>query len=893
MHIRFPWRFLPEFGRTFKASPKSILAGPIVLVLILSLIWIVLLWHLSAEKEKSYQAALQQVSAIARAHSKHIGRTIEAVDQTLQHVRFEWEMSNGALALEHTANVLSFPKTIAFVSIVGREGKVITSNVASLGELDLSVWPFFERQRTLKADHLDINPPIEGRASKRVVIPFSRPIRARDGTFNGMVVASIIPGYFTANYDMASLGAHGLLGMVGSDHRVRALQLGAQPELTELETFRKLPTMLATTGLEVLAGTEWFADGRTRFVAWQPVEDYPVSAIAGLDEETAFAAYRHYRSSVLNTASWFTAALVLAGLVCISLWTMILVAKRRVAGIQAAYRVATEEGNEGFFIVQPVNTTLERPRFVIMDCNLGGAALLGRQRNDLIGLGLDDLLSAREVDRLGRRFIRAIRTGIFEGNVHFKSPSTGNMQWLYLRVVFTDGWLGVTVQDVTELKQTAIELERRTTEDYLTGLPNRYWAQIFLPLAIERAMETQQSLAVMFLDLDGFKAINDTLGHAAGDELLKHVAARLKVTIRPNDYVVRLGGDEFVVIVEKLESVVDVDPIAHRIRTAFADPFHLQQGVYRLGVSIGISGYPRDGSDAATLLKNADIAMYSAKHTSRGGWRHYEARLYEELRARVDKEAELRRAIELDQLTIYYQPRVDMATGKTSSMEALVRWSHPDRGIIGPNEFITLAEETGLIITLGEIVIEKVFSQISTWIHKGVNVVPVSINVSPQQFSEVDVAGVLGRCLARYGVYAELIEIEITESAMVGDTDLVGSKVASIQRMGIKVCIDDFGTGYSSLSQLQRLDFDVLKVDRAFTSRIETTDQGEVFFRAIVTMAHALGMRVVAEGVENLQQVGLLRALRCDEIQGYYVSAPMPAVEAERCLSRTWLSEPP
>jgi EAL domain-containing protein (putative c-di-GMP-specific phosphodiesterase class I) len=347
-----------------------------------------------------------------------------------------------------------------------------------------------------------------------------------------------------------------------------------------------------------------------------------------------------------------------------------------------------------------------------------------------------------------------------------------------------------------------------------------------------------------------------------------------------------LGGDEFLVIIENIAHKTDAAHVADRILQAFEERFRLSGGVFSIGTSIGISMFPADGTDADTLLRRADIAMYSAKSSGKAQYRFYDQKFYDALRARLEQESELRHAIEHDQFVLYYQPRVDISTGTTSSMEALVRWSHPSKGLVEPLEFIPLAEETGLILGLGELVIDKVCAQLAYWGRKGEELVPVSINVSPRQFNEADIANILSEALARHNIDPKLVEIELTESSMMGDNADIARALTAIRRMGIKLLVDDFGTGYSSLSQLQRLDFDVLKVDRAFTSEIEKTEKGNVFFKAIITMAHALGMRVVAEGVENERQIKILKALRCDEIQGFYISRPIPPTETQPILPR-------
>jgi EAL domain-containing protein (putative c-di-GMP-specific phosphodiesterase class I) len=285
------------------------------------------------------------------------------------------------------------------------------------------------------------------------------------------------------------------------------------------------------------------------------------------------------------------------------------------------------------------------------------------------------------------------------------------------------------------------------------------------------------------------------------------------------------------------------------------------------------------------LLEKADIAMYSVKTNGKRGYQFYEAKFYHALRDRLDKEAELRRAVEGNEFVVHYQPRIDIRTGTTTSLEALVRWQHPVKGLLEPAAFINVAEETGLIVRIGEVVMDQVCAQLAQWAKPGTTLVPVSVNVSPRQFNNADVADLLGSALERHNVSGHLIELEITESSVMAEGIGISAMLARLQKRGTKILVDDFGTGYSSLSQLHKLDFDILKVDQSFTAGLGKSEESKVFFAAIVTMAHALGMRVVAEGVETLAQIDILKSLQCDEIQGFYISKPLPPGDEQPILS--------
>jgi diguanylate cyclase (GGDEF)-like protein len=549
--------------------------------------------------------------------------------------------------------------------------------------------------------------------------------------------------------------------------------------------------------------------------------------------------------------------------------------------IRTTYRAATEGGNEGFYMTRPIYDEAGNiADFVVIDCNERAAELVALRREELIGRPVSSIYKEPALSERMKLLRAAMQTGYYEGDLkrpHDNFPA----QWVHIKLLRHGRHLAVSARDVSAEKNHLEELTRRSFEDQLTKLPNRHWMESHLPRALERAAAAGTMLALLFIDLDGFKSVNDTMGHAAGDEVLRDAARRLAEAIRPHDCIVRFGGDEFIVILEGLRREYEAADISERILQAFQQHFYLPHGEQSIGASIGISVFPHDGKDARTLLRNADIAMYSTKVFGRGSYRFYDEKFYESLCTRFARIKDLRHAIKHDEFVMVYQPRVDLSAGMTSSMEALVRWKHPTKGIIPPAEFIPLAEETGLILHLGELVIDHVCAQLASWAKNQEQLVPVSINVSPRQFNQSDIAATLSSAMARHQVAPHLIEVELTESSVMNDGVDAVAAIQNIQRMGVKVFVDDFGTGYSSLSQLQRLRFDGIKVDQSFIRQLGKTEEGTAIAHAIITMAHALSMPVVCEGVETSEQVTILRALRCEEIQGYWVSKPLPASERQ------------
>jgi diguanylate cyclase (GGDEF)-like protein/PAS domain S-box-containing protein len=426
--------------------------------------------------------------------------------------------------------------------------------------------------------------------------------------------------------------------------------------------------------------------------------------------------------------------------------------------------------------------------------------------------------------------------------------------------------------------------------DALTGLPNRVMFHQRLSHALAQARRYERRLAVLFIDLDRFKIINDTLGHESGDALLREVAKRLSDNLRASDTVARLGGDEFVVLVEQAGETQDLAGVAQKLIAALTAGFPLHEEEYHVTASIGISAFPDDGDDVQTLLKNADIAMYRAKEQGRNAFRFYSAQMNVHSMERLALESNLRRAIERQELTLHYQPQVHMRRGHITGMEALVRWQHPDLGLVPPDQFIQIAEESGLIVPMGEWVLHTACEAQRAWHSRGVVDVTVAVNLSARQFVHGDLAKEVMRALERTGCPANCLELEITESMVMHSPERAVEVLNQLQEMGVSVAIDDFGIGYSSLAYLKRFPIDSLKIDRSFIMDIPGDKGDAAITQAVIAMAHSLELKVIAEGVETRQQFNFLRKHRCDEMQGYYFSAALPLDEAISLLQQRQVS---
>jgi diguanylate cyclase (GGDEF)-like protein/PAS domain S-box-containing protein len=436
-----------------------------------------------------------------------------------------------------------------------------------------------------------------------------------------------------------------------------------------------------------------------------------------------------------------------------------------------------------------------------------------------------------------------------------------------------------TVTDITDRKQYEVQLEYQATHDILTGLPNRKLLVERLHQALRFAERDERMVAVAFIDLDQFKLINDTLGHHAGDALLSEVAARLRNSVREADTIARLGGDEFVLVCTQIHSEQEIAAAMRRILDAVSQPWALDGTKFSIGCSIGISLYPRDGHNAETLLKHADSAMYKAKEAGRCNYQFFIPELNQRAAERLDLESSLRGALERGEFLLHYQPRVALGTGQVVGVEALIRWRLPGRGLVSPARFIPVAEESGIILPIGEWVLRTACAQAATWQRAGFRPVKVSVNISPRQFRHEGLAATVAGILRETGLDPRWLELELTESLVMHEPDRFTAMLHDLKALGIEIAVDDFGTGYSSLNHLKRFPVDRLKIDQSFVRDLTKDRDDASIVRAIISLGHDLNLEVVAEGVETREQLDFLRRHGCDEVQGYYLGMPVPAEE--------------
>ena len=521
----------------------------------------------------------------------------------------------------------------------------------------------------------------------------------------------------------------------------------------------------------------------------------------------------------------------------------------------------------------------------ILECNQAAASMLGyHSPKEVLALpvgALYQMISDREA------FLTKIKSEKYLTNHELRlRRKSGELAWAMLNVTLVEGHSGApdiiegTLVDITERKVAEEKVQSLAYFDALTGLPNRLLLHDRLSKALAAAHRQKHEVALLFLDIDRFKVINDSLGHSVGDLLLKEIADRLNRCARDQDTVARLGGDEFLIVLTNVEKKHDVAVAARRFMDAITAGFCIQGHELTLSCSLGISIFPEHGSDSEILIKNADAAMYSAKYSGRNNFRVFEPSMNARAAEELAIENGLRSALAKNELSLVYQPQVDVVTNKISGVEALLRWQHPELGHVSPKDFIPVAENSGLIVPIGEWVLRTACAQARKWHDQGLTALSIAVNVSAVQFRQTDFPKTIRSVLQETGLDPQYLELELTESVLLSNADGMFSILQQLTAMGLRLAIDDFGTGYSSLSYLKRFPFSKLKIDCSFIRDIAFDHDDAAITAAIISMAKSLNVKVVAEGVETEEQMSFLRLHQCDAVQGYYFSKPLAVDEA-------------
>jgi diguanylate cyclase (GGDEF)-like protein/PAS domain S-box-containing protein len=548
---------------------------------------------------------------------------------------------------------------------------------------------------------------------------------------------------------------------------------------------------------------------------------------------------------------------------------------------EAHFRALVEQASDSFYVHDIEGR--------VIDVNQRGCDCLGYDRSELLGMSIADIdvdLSVEKLKGLLDRITSKVPIAL-ESRYRRKDGTVFPVE-IRLGPIDIDGHrhLLSLVRDVTERKQLQDHIQHLAYHDPLTDLPNRAMFSRHLIHAMLQARRYVKGLALLFIDLDRFKNVNDTLGHDAGDRLLQEMARRLTTSLRSGDLVARFGGDEFVILLEEVTDLDHVSQVARQVLSALVKEYPLDGQLIHITASIGISIFPEDGRDEFSLMRHADVAMYRAKDSGKNNFQFYSAQMDLHSASQLALESSLRRALERNELILHYQAKVDAQNGRITGVEVLARWQHPELGLLYPEHFIPLAEETGLIVPLTKWVLREACSQNCRWQKEGLPPLRIAVNLSARQFADSNLLNDIAQTLHDVEMDPTLLELEITESMMMYDTDKTIQILARLKVMGIRIAIDDFGIGYSSLSHLKQLPIDIIKIDRSFIMDIPGNKADEAIADAIIAMGKSLKILVVAEGVEALEQLQFLRNRGCDEIQGFFFSRPIPAADFSQLLHK-------
>jgi diguanylate cyclase (GGDEF)-like protein len=859
-------------------------------VAMIGIIWLGATFHLTTERQIFQEAAIQNSGNLARAFEEHLVRSIKEVDRVLLLLRENYEKNPAVFDFANWKESEYFFSDIAAtrVGIIGVDGLLRQSNAGvPSASVDLRDREHFQVHINAAYDELFIGKPVISQRTTEWVIPLTRRLRNRDGSFGGVIAATIDTSYFTRFYNAINLGSEGAIALIGltdgvfraSENPVRDLR---GETLTDFLAY--LSHLTAPEGW-YFSDAAW-SDGVKRLTSYRKIKEFPLVVMVGISDHYIFASTTFKQQTYYHFVILSTALILLV--VAFNIRNEDKLARTRSAlhSQNLQFDTALNNMSQGLCMFDA------EKRLVV--CNDRYAKMyqlppellkVGTPHNVIIAHRVSHgLLKGERDDGAVQQKLLALSqlpAGTRSGRID--ELADGRLICVTREPMEGGGWVA-THEDITERNKAETQIAYMAHHDPLTGLLNRTRFGERLEEALTQVQRGGQ-LAVLLLDLDHFKQVNDTAGHLIGDEVLKAVADRLRGCVRETDTVARLSGDEFAIIQTAIEQPTDISALADRIQATIKAPFDLVGLHAAVDVSIGISLAPNDATNSTDLMKQADMALYKAKTDGRGTYRFFESEMDTRMKARRKLETDLRNAIVNGGFELFYQPVVNLRNDEVVGLEALLRWHHPERGMISPVEFVSAAEESGLIIPLGEWVLTRACSDAANWPDN----MKVAVNLSPVQFRSRNLVQTVIGALAASGVEPCRLELELTEAALLSHNRDNLAVLDQLRKLGVRIVMDDFGTGYSSLNYLRSFPFDKIKIDRSFVS--DLSDGNDVSFAivgAVVALARALNVPTVAEGVETKAQLELIRAAGCTEFQGYLFSPPRPVEEINALLaSRT------
>jgi len=854
-------------------SSESLLPEAFAIAGFLALLWAGVAITLNLEYRSAEDAARQATSNLARAFEESTRRTIGQIDQILRGAAafYAAQGSRFSFADWASAQVLPDPMTTA-IGMADASGHVFADTLPISGNVSIADRPHFLVQRDPARNELFISRPVHGRVSGKDTIQFTRKLIGPDGGFAGVTVLSLGCNALSRFYQTLDLG-QGFVALLSADGTVLA-----RGPLVPGRIGQKIPQtgpfspIFAADG-----GTVTFRSARTGLIqiaSFRQLRDYGLIVLVGLDADTVLQSYHALRQRAVFSGCAVSFAVGIIGL----LW---LQQKRRSVASRRALTITLDTISQGILMVDAAGRVpVVNPRALDLlgvDGNIGETApdhaasrarlLTGR------GAGPIALAAPADVDASG-------------GDSCFETAREDGTVIEVRSHPLAEGGFVHTYTDVTAQRLADARVRYLAHHDPLTGLPNRVQLRERVPEFLDQSDDASPGTALLtafvLIDLDGFKNVNDTLGHDVGDELLAEVARRLQGLVRQVDFVARLGGDEFVLLLPGLSEPDAATPLLQGVLRRLAEPMEVGDHRLRIGASIGAAFHPRDARDGDTLFKHADIALYAAKAAGRGTFRCFEPAMTAAVNERRLLESGLRHALDNGQFELHYQPIFNGHTLRVAGFEALIRWRQPDGGYVSPETFVRIAEDCGLINRIGRWVLEQACSAAVSW-PGGCR---VAVNVSLVQLRDGHFPDVAAAVLQASGLGANRLEIEVTESVLADNDRMVIADLDTLRAMGVSISLDDFGTGYSSLSYLRRFSFDKIKIDKSFVQG-QANDHGvQVILEAILSLSRSLGLPVIAEGVETQQQLSLLRKNHSSELQGYLLGRPMPAAAVAAFLER-------
>ena len=871
-----------RLSRRVPAAPSQSLAWELLLIGgICILLWAGIFLLLDRQRSDKLREAVRETENLARAFEENIARTVGAVDRTLLSLRSAYVAADGQFDLAAwQRDVQALDDLTLQIAIVDPDGRMRMSTLGtSRPGLNLSDREHFRVQRDSPADALFISKPLLGRQSDRWSLQFSRKIVGRDGAFAGVGVVSVDPYRLAGFYEAVHIG-RGSIMLIGLDGIVRsAAPVGAD--------------MLGrdVNDTPLLADARSRPDGMLKFalpnrsaqiMSYRRLDRYGLIVAVGLDRDDVLADYVRSRTEYLVGGGIVTVLILSVGSSVLIRRRVLLHTQAELIHSEQMLTDTLENMSQGIFMVdRDRRLAVANRRAAELLGVPPGVVMAGRSFDDLLRWQLDS--GEFENEQMVRRLAE---TGGLELTDSVYERARPNGTFLEVRTRILDDDRAVrTFTDITDRKRAEARILYLAHHDDLTGLANRARFQECLAHAVKLGAGGQ--FAVLAIDLDRFKQVNDGHGHHVGDQLLRAVAERIRSCVREDDIVARFGGDEFAVAQTNVQHPAAVAALAERLVSCLGEPYELRGAQVVVGASIGVALFPTDGRTEEDLLKNSDIALYKAKRDGRGTFCFFKPEMDAALQERYALECDLREALAHDRLEVNFQPICHAVSGRLLAFEALARWTHPTRGPVSPQLFVSLAEETGQIGRLGLVVLRAACREAATW----PETIRLNVNLSPLQFLDPHLDRQIIDILAETGLEPARLGLEVTEGALIRNGDEALASMHALRKWGVRIYLDDFGTGHAGLSYLLRFPFDCIKIDRSFIGRLAHDGAAEAVIRAVMLLGERLELDVVAEGVETEVQRAQLINLGCAQIQGFLLGKPRTASEAlDYCTGRA--SEP-